>query len=58
LGQVCPGLSFGTIVDWAGTCASAGLTNLKTEIGRFEMMTPRGFLAGERLARPWRLWEG
>jgi hypothetical protein len=24
LGQVCPGLSFGTIVDRAGICASAG----------------------------------
>jgi len=51
LGQVCPGMSFETIEDWLGIYASAGLTNLQTETGRFEMMTARGFLADEGLAR-------
>jgi SAM-dependent methyltransferase len=51
LGQVCPGMSFDTIEDWLGIYASAGLTNLETETGRFQMMTPRGFLADEGLAR-------
>lgn len=51
LGQVCRGMSFDTIEDWVAICASAGLTNLQTETGRFEMMTPRGFLADEGLQR-------
>jgi SAM-dependent methyltransferase len=51
LGQVCPGMQFDTIDDWVQIYASAGLTNLQTETGPFEMMTPRGFLADEGLAR-------
>jgi hypothetical protein len=42
---------FDTIDDWVGIYASAGLTDLQTETGPFEMMTPRGFLADEGLAR-------
>ena len=51
LGQVCPGMVFDTIDDWVQIYASAGLTNLQTETGPFENMTPRGFLADEGLAR-------
>ena len=51
LGQVCPGMLFDTIDDWVQIYASAGLTNLQTDTGPFEMMTPRGFLADEGLAR-------
>jgi SAM-dependent methyltransferase len=51
LGQVCPGMVFDTIDDWVGIYASAGLTDLQTETGPFEMMTPRGFLADEGMAR-------
>jgi SAM-dependent methyltransferase len=50
LGQVCPGMTFDTIQDWLEIYASAGLTDLRTETGRFEMMTARGFLADEGLA--------
>jgi SAM-dependent methyltransferase len=51
LGQVCPGMSFDTIEDWVGIYALAGFTNLDTETGPFQMMTPRGFLADEGVAR-------
>jgi SAM-dependent methyltransferase len=49
LGQVCPGLEFDTVEDWIRIYQSAGLANLSTETGPFEMMTPRGFLADEGL---------
>jgi hypothetical protein len=51
LDQVCPGLEFDTIEDWIDIYASAGLGDLETETGPFEMMTGRGSLAGEGLAR-------
>jgi SAM-dependent methyltransferase len=51
LGQVCPGLEFDTLEDWVDIYASAGLADLETETGPFEMMTGRGFLADEGLAR-------
>jgi hypothetical protein len=51
LGQVCPGMHFDTVEDWVRIYASAGLTGLDTQTGPFEMMTARGFLAGEGLAR-------
>lgn len=51
LGQVCPGMQFGTVEDWIQIYASAGLAGLGTQTGPFEMMTPRGFLADEGLAR-------
>jgi SAM-dependent methyltransferase len=51
LGEVCPGMQFGTVEDWVGVYSGAGLTGLDTETGPFEMMTPRGFLADEGLAR-------
>lgn len=46
-GQVCPGLEFDTIEDWVALYESAGLSELDTVTGPFEMMTPRGFLADE-----------
>ena len=50
LGQVCPGLAFDTVEDWVKLYESAGLTNLETVTGPFEMMTPKGFLADEGIA--------
>jgi hypothetical protein len=50
LGQVCLGMSFGSVQDWVDIYSSAGLVSLQTESGRFEMITPRGFLADEGLA--------
>jgi SAM-dependent methyltransferase len=50
LGQVCPGMQFDTADDWVDIYQSAGLTDVETETGPFEMMTPRGFLADEGLA--------
>lgn len=47
LGRVCPAMFFDTIDDWVGMYRSAGLVNVETETGAFEMMTPRGFLADE-----------
>ena len=51
LGQVCPGLEFDTVEDWVRIYESAGLTDLDTVTGPFEMMTPRGFLSDEGVAR-------
>jgi SAM-dependent methyltransferase len=51
LGQVCPGMVFDTIEDWVQIYSSAGLINVETQTGPFEMMTPRGFLADEGPAR-------
>lgn len=51
LGQVCPGLEFDTVEDWTAIYGGAGLIGVETETGPFEMMTPRGFLADEGLAR-------
>ena len=47
LGQVCPGLEFDTVEDWMEIYGAAGLRDLETETGPFEMMTPRGFIADE-----------
>jgi SAM-dependent methyltransferase len=51
LGQVCPGLQFDTTEDWVRIYSAAGLADLETETGPFEMMTPRGFLADEGIGR-------
>ena len=51
LGQVCPGLEFDTIDDWVRLYQSSGLSELETETGPFAMMTPRGFLSDEGMAR-------
>jgi SAM-dependent methyltransferase len=47
LGQICPGLQFDTEADWLRIYGGGGLTDLQTETGPFEMMTPRGFLEDE-----------
>lgn len=51
LGQVCPGMLFDTEADWIRIYSSGGLTELATETGPFEMMTPRGFLSDEGFLR-------
>jgi SAM-dependent methyltransferase len=48
LGQVCPGLQFDSVEEWVGIYRGAGLTNVRTETGPFEMMTARGMVADER----------
>jgi len=50
LGQVCPGLEFDTVEDWVQIYTGAGLTDIDTVTGPFEMMTARGFLADEGFA--------
>jgi SAM-dependent methyltransferase len=50
LGQVCPGMHFDTVEDWVRIYSAAGLTDLDTETGPFDMMTPRGLLADEGVA--------
>jgi cyclopropane fatty-acyl-phospholipid synthase-like methyltransferase len=47
LGQVCPGLRFDGIEEWIDIYAHAGLSELRTDTGPFEMMTPRGFVTDE-----------
>lgn len=47
LGEVCPGLRFDSVEEWVDIYGGAGLTDLRTESGPFEMMTARGFLADE-----------
>jgi SAM-dependent methyltransferase len=48
LGQVCPGMRFDSIEEWTDIYGGAGLVEIRTESGPFEMMTARGFLADER----------
>lgn len=47
LGEVCPGLRFDSVQEWAEIHASAGLVEIRTETGPFQMTAPRGFLADE-----------
>jgi ubiquinone/menaquinone biosynthesis C-methylase UbiE len=47
LGEVCPGLRFDSVEEWASIYADAGLEDIATESGPFAMMTARGFLADE-----------
>lgn len=47
LGELCPGLRFDSVKEWAGIYADAGLVDIATESGPFAMMTARGFLADE-----------
>jgi SAM-dependent methyltransferase len=47
LGQVCPGMQFDTLDDWTRIYSGAGLVDLETVTGPFEMMSPKGFLADE-----------
>jgi SAM-dependent methyltransferase len=51
MGQVCPGMQFDTVEDWVRIYSSAGLSDLQTDTGPFEMMTARGFLTDEGLLR-------
>jgi SAM-dependent methyltransferase len=53
LGQVCPGMGFDTEAEWAGIYAGAGLTDVRTEVGPFAMMTARGLLADEGTHALW-----
>ncbi|HZJ07422.1 MAG TPA: methyltransferase domain-containing protein, partial [Nocardioidaceae bacterium] len=48
LGQVCPGMRFDSVEEWAAIYGGAGLVDIHTESGPFEMMSARGFLADER----------
>ncbi len=47
LGEVCPGLRFDTLEDWVRLYAGAGLGDVRTTTGAFDMMTARGFLTDE-----------
>lgn len=50
LGEVCPGLSFDSVEDWEGLYADAGLDDVRSTTGAFDMLTVRGFLHDEGLA--------
>lgn len=47
LGEVCPGLRFDSVQDWVALYEAAGLTDVRTTVGPFEMLTLRGFLDDE-----------
>lgn len=49
LGEVCPGMLFDTVEDWLDRYGRAGLVDLSSRTGPFEMMTPAGFLSDEGL---------
>jgi ubiquinone/menaquinone biosynthesis C-methylase UbiE len=51
LGQVCPGLRFDTAEDWVRIYTEAGLSDIEIDEGPFEMMTPKGFVQDEGVAR-------
>jgi ubiquinone/menaquinone biosynthesis C-methylase UbiE len=51
LGQVCPGLRFDTAEDWVRIYTEAGLSDVEIDEGPFEMMTPKGFIQDEGVAR-------
>src|SRR5690242_18018487 len=48
-GEVCPGMTFDTLDDWVRVYREAGLAEVHTSSGPFEMMTPAGFLGDEGL---------
>ena len=48
-GEVCPGMTFDTLDDWVRVYRDAGLAEVQTTSGPFEMMTPAGFLGDEGL---------
>jgi SAM-dependent methyltransferase len=48
-GEVCPGMTFDTPDDWVRVYRDAGLAEVQTTSGPFEMMTPAGFLGDEGL---------
>jgi SAM-dependent methyltransferase len=48
-GEVCPGMTFDTLDDWVRVYREAGLAEVQTSSGPFEMMTPGGFLGDEGL---------
>ena len=50
LGEVCPGLSFDSVEDWEHLYADAGLDDVRSTTGAFDMLTVRGFLHDEGLA--------
>ena len=50
-GQVCPGMLFDTEADWIVIYGASGLTSLTTETGPFEMMSAKGLLSDEGVAR-------
>ncbi|HWB72235.1 MAG TPA: hypothetical protein VG452_08450 [Egibacteraceae bacterium] len=47
---MCPGLEFDSVKDWVATYTKAGLVDIRTEIGPFAMLTPRGFVDDEGVA--------
>lgn len=47
LGELCPGLVFDGVEDWVAVYAGAGLEDIRTTTGPFEMLTPRGFVDDE-----------
>ncbi|MGH2379547.1 MAG: class I SAM-dependent methyltransferase [Candidatus Limnocylindria bacterium] len=47
LGEVCPGLRFDSVEDWVAVYEGAGLDDVRTRVGPFEMLSPRGFLQDE-----------
>lgn len=47
LGEVCPGLTFDSVDDWVRLYDGSGLEAIRTTTGRFEMLTPRGFIDDE-----------
>jgi ubiquinone/menaquinone biosynthesis C-methylase UbiE len=51
LGQVCPRLQFDTLDDWVRIYVNAGLEGVETETGRFEMISPKGFVGDEGFTR-------
>lgn len=51
LGQVCPGMTFDTLDDWVRIYSDAGLDGVDVASGPFEMMSARGFLKDEGIAR-------
>jgi SAM-dependent methyltransferase len=51
LGQVCPGMTFDTFDDWVRIYSDAGLDGLDIASGPLEMMSARGFLKDEGVAR-------
>jgi SAM-dependent methyltransferase len=46
-GEVCPGITFDSVEDWAALYRRAGLVEIRTSEGPFAMMRPLGFLRDE-----------
>jgi ubiquinone/menaquinone biosynthesis C-methylase UbiE len=58
LGEVCPGMNFDSLDDWVQIYREAGLSDVQTSSGPFEMMSPAGFMSDEGMLESFKIMAG